>query len=203
MAQAQQQALREIYSAIPPLRVMDNRTMSKSREPNWLVTADQLGNWKNFHNEVMATTRPRLPNIHSIQVLPVPAQENVKVSSEKGVVSRFEARVCHVVNDALEAVQVPRIFAEMPMGSGAVKCTGQKTPDFSIQNNQEHVRMVGEAKTPWTTLLYQVKDGSQKHDDTRIVLGKASNSNPSECSANIPQARSSVTLMTARSSTGG
>lgn len=43
------------------------------------------------------------------------------------------------INDAFEVIQAPRVFAEMRVGGGAVKCTGRKTPEFSLQNDEEQV----------------------------------------------------------------
>jgi hypothetical protein len=75
------------------------------------------------------------------------------------------------VSKALETLGVPRILAEYPKGDEADKCVGPKEPDFTIQNHQEQVRVVGEAKTPWTTSLSLQMSGSDDCRDTCRVLG--------------------------------
>lgn len=66
----------------------------------------------------------------------------------------------------LRALAKPRVFGEYPRGNDTVQCADNKEPDFIIQDNQEHVRAVGKAKTFWTTHLSLEMvgdDGSKGH----------------------------------------
>lgn len=161
--------LTAIYSSFPELRLMENHTWNKSRG-EWIVTMDQLEEWRNFESEIMSYTRTLLPKV--TYSLPTDRKDTIKVATEKGVVSKFNERVGEPLNRALEALSVQHVFAEYPMGKTADKCAGDKEPDFTIQDNQEKVRVVGEAKTPWTTHLSLEMDRDNSFIDTCRVLGK-------------------------------
>lgn len=162
------QDLLAVYSPFQQLRVMNSSTKNKSRGP-WVVTMDQLGSWQGFETEVKARTRTVLPAISNNA--PIGREDTVKVAGEAGVVARFNEHVGQPVSRALETLAVPRVFSEYPKGDNANKCAGPKEPDFTIQDHQEQVRVVGEAKTPWTTSLSLQMSGSDDCHDTCRVLG--------------------------------
>lgn len=79
MAEAQEAIIGEIFSAIQPLRLMDSRSLSKSRNRRYVVAEQHIGKWNNFYRGVMAVTRPHLPDISSVQIPPAPAQDKAKI----------------------------------------------------------------------------------------------------------------------------
>lgn len=64
------QDLLAIYTGIPELNVLNNRTIQQSRS-NYHVTLEQLGPWPDFPNEVKRETRQRLPDIRTVTVPPL------------------------------------------------------------------------------------------------------------------------------------
>lgn len=138
-----------------------------------MVTADQIADWQNLDAEVMDETRRVLPsgseNIHNIRP---DRADATKVACEKGVAAKFVERVGEPVSRAFQALSIPRVFGEYPRGDNAVQCAGSKEPNFTMQNNQEEVRVVGEAKTFWTTDLSLEMVGTDDHEDARAVLGE-------------------------------
>ena len=162
--------LMDIYSPFPPLTLMENRTNGKSRG-QFRITPDQVEGWPGFDTEVKAVTRGLLgPLPDNIRI---GEADIFKVSTEAGVVGRYNHRVSEPVNKALRALPIGRLLGEYPRGDNRdIQCAKGKQTDFTIQDVQERVRVVGEAKTPWTTELGLELHGGDAYFDTCRVLGR-------------------------------